>query len=221
MPRDGRLQLVTFDLDGTLIDGTAFMLVARAFGFEDEILHHDARFRAGEITLEECFAIEFAMLKGRTVDEVRAALETGTWFPGIHEAVRMLKDAGLRVAVLTDNPDFITDHLTRYGIDEHIASHGVVDGGVVTGEVHARFDKWGNLDDYLVREGIPADAVAHIGNDVNDVRVWEHIALGVCVEPTGPTVRDAADIVFPELRDHQEVAQAVLDWDAGLLDERP
>lgn len=212
---DGRLDLVTYDLDGTLIDGTAFLLVARAFGFEDEVLHHDRRFRAGEITLEECFRIEFAFLRGRRVDEVGAALERGTWFPGIEAAVARLKAAGLRVAVLTDNPDFITDHLTRFGIDEHIASRGVVSNGVVTGEVHPSFDKWANLHRYLEREGLDPGRVAHIGNDVNDIRVWQHVALGVCVEPTGPAVAEAADLVFDRIDDHVPIADAVLAWHRG------
>lgn len=211
----GRLDLVTYDLDGTLIDGTAFLLVARAFGFEAEVLEHDARFRAGEITLEECFDIEFAFLKGRSVEEVGAALEGGTWFPGIARAVRLLKDAGLRVAVLTDNPDFVTAHLGHYGIDEQIASRGVVRDGIVTGEVFPSFDKWGNLRRYLEREGMDANRVAHIGNDVNDVRVWEHVGLGVCVEPTGPAVQEAADMVFERIEDHVTIAEAVLEWHRG------
>lgn len=209
-----RLDLVTYDLDGTLIDGTAFLLVARAFGFEDEVLREDAQFRAGEITLEECFHIEFAHLKGRTVDEVGAALAKGTWFPGIQEAVALLKEQGIRVAVLTDNPDFITAHLSRYGITEQIASVGEVVDGKVTGEVRALFDKWENLRRFLDREGIDPARVAHIGNDVNDVRVWEHIGLGICVEPTGPAVAEAADVVFERLVHHVPVAEAVLEWDA-------
>lgn len=216
---DGRLDLVCYDLDGTLIDGTAFLLVARHFGFEEEVLHHDKRFRSGEITLEECFEIEFAFLAGRTVDEVREALRQGTWFPGIRPAVTMLKEAGLRVAVLTDNPDFITAHLAdAYGIEDQIASHGVVRDNVVTGEVRPLFDKWRNLHAFLQREDIDPQRVAHIGNDINDTGVWKNIGLGVAVEPTGPAVRDAADLVFERIDDHRDIADTVLDWHRGLIE---
>ena len=215
MPGPGRLDLVTYDLDGTLIDGTAFLLVARAFDNEREVLFHDARFRAGEITLEECYRIEFALLAGRTVEEVHGALSRGTWFPGIADSVRALKTAGLRVAVLTDNPDFVTQYLSRFGIDDQVASRGEVNAGVVTGKVHASFDKWGNLRRFLERHRIDPRRVAHIGNDVNDVRVWEHVGLGVCVAPTGPAVAAGADLVFPHIDDHRPIADAVLAWHRG------
>ncbi len=205
-----RFDLITYDLDGTLIDGTAFLLVARKLGFEAEVLHHDARFRSGEITLEECFDIEFEFLKGVPVAEVHAALAEGTWFPGIKEAVAMLKERGIRVAVLTDNPDFITDYLTTFGIDEAVCSRGVVEEGKVTGEVHPSFDKWGNLERFLEAEDIDPMRVCHIGNDVNDVGVWENVGLGVAVEPTGDAVRDAADACFERIDDHVVIAEAIL-----------
>lgn len=213
---EARLDLVTYDLDGTLIDGTAFLLVARAFGFEKEVLYHDRRFRAGEITLEECFDIEFGFLKGRTVLEVDDAMAHGTWFPGIADAVARLKADGLRVVALTDNPDFITDHLARFGIDEAVASRGVVEDGTITGEVHARFDKWANLRDFLNKEGIHAERVAHVGNDINDVNVWRHVGLGVAVAPTGPAVAERADLVFPALNNHVPIANAILAWHRGV-----
>ncbi len=206
----GGLELVSYDLDGTLIDGTAFLLVARHLGFEQEVLHHDARFRRGEITLEQCFAIEFALLAGRNIQEVEAALGKGTWFPGIQEGVRTLHEAGVRTAVLTDNPDFIARHTKRFGIEKHICSSGEVEDGVITGKVRPRFDKWTGLQEYLDEAGIDPARVAHVGNDINDIRVWEHVGLGVCVEPTGDRVEQAADIVIAKINDHREVADVIL-----------
>jgi HAD superfamily phosphoserine phosphatase-like hydrolase len=215
MGRTGRLELVSYDLDGTLIDGTAFLLVARRLGIEKEILHHDARFRAGEISLEECFEIEFALLAGTRVSEVEAALEEGTWFPGIHKAITSLHEAGLDTLVLTDNPDFIAHYTKRFGIPKQLCSPAETQNGVITGKVRPRFDKWAGLKEHLEHEGIDPARVAHVGNDINDIRVWDHIGLGVCVEPTTPKVAEAADIVI-EKTDHQEIARVILEWhDSG------
>lgn len=212
MAQGSPLELVSYDLDGTLIDGTAFLLVARYFGFEDEVLHHDARFRAGEITLEQCFEIEFAHLEGRSINEVEAALGQGSWFPAIEEGVQMLHNGGLRTAVLTDNPDFIARYVRRFGIQEILASPAEVDGDTITGKVHPRFDKWGSLNEHLEQTGIDPARVAHIGNDINDIAVWKHVGLGVCVEPTSTKVAQSADIVIPKIKDHKAIAKQILDW---------
>lgn len=212
MPARDRLELVSYDLDGTLIEGTAFLLVARHFGFEEEVLHHDARFRAGEITLEECFGIEFGRLEGRSLQEVETALEQGSWFPGIREGVEMLHDAGLRTTVLTDNPDFIGRFVKRFGIRDIIASPAEVVGDKITGKVQPRFDKWASLREHLEKEGIAPERVAHIGNDINDVEVWKRVGLGVCVEPTSKQVAQGALIVISKINDHKEIAKRVIDW---------
>ncbi len=212
MPNRGRLDFVSYDLDGTLIDGTAFLLVARHFGFEEEVLHHDARFRAGEITLEECFEIEFARLEGRTLQEVEAALEAGSWFPRIRDGVQMLHDAGLRSGVLTDNPEFIARFVKRFGIQDIVSSPAEVKDDRITGKVEPMFDKWASLRAHLDKKGIEAGRVAHIGNDINDVGVWEQVGLGVCVEPTSVKVAQGADIVIEQIHDHKDIAERVLEW---------
>lgn len=176
-----RYDLVTLDLDGTLLpNDTAFATILRGNGHGALAEESDRRYFAGEVTLEECFWEQWAVVQKLSLADLHRALRQAAWLPGIAEGVAQLKQAGCRVALLTDQPSTATDFLGRWGLTDAICSPVTVkDGKQVT--IDARFDKLANLRRQLAAWDIPESRVAHVGNGVNDVPVFGAVAGSLAV----------------------------------------
>lgn len=171
------LSTVTLDLDGTLLPGTtAFKEVLRRYGRGEDVDASDARFFAGDCTLKECFDEQWGWFHELTPADIHRALRDAAWLPGIREGVARLRDAGLDVRMLTDQPSTVTDYGGRWGLSPAICSPVEVKDGH---QVSIRFceDKLANLLD----AGLDPQNVLHVGNGANDVPVWNAGAAGLAV----------------------------------------
>lgn len=173
--------LVTLDLDGTLIPhDTVFAAVLRDQGRGADVAASDARYERGETTLEQCFWQQWAWIQPLALADIHRGLRKATWLPGIADGVRRLKDAGIRVALLTDQPSTFTDFLGRWGLTDAICSPVTVKDGKQVA-IDARFDKLANLRRRLAEWGVPESRVCHVGNGVNDIPVFRAVGGSVAV----------------------------------------
>lgn len=168
---------VTLDLDGTLLPGTtAFKEVLRRHGRETDVDASDARYFAGDTSLRECFDEQWAWFQDLSPADIHRALRQAAWLPGIQEGVDRLRDAGLDVRMLTDQPSTVTDFGGRWGLSPAICSPVTVkDGRQVA--IDVREDKLANLRS----AGLDPAEVLHVGNGSNDVPVWDAGAAGIAV----------------------------------------
>lgn len=99
--------------------------------------------------------------------------------------VARLREAGLEVGIITGEvSEPVRRRAEKLGIDE--LHEGVKDKLGLTKEICGRL-------------GLPPEAVAYIGDDVNDADVMEYV--GLCAAPLDafPQVRDMAHVVVSEL----------------------
>ncbi len=204
-----RFDLVTLDLDGTLLpDTTAFAAALTANGRAADVEASDERFFAGEISLENCFWEQWAWIKELTLADVHRGLRKASWLPGIVDGVRRLRAAGMEVRLLTDQPSIVTDFLGRWGLIDAISSPCTIKEGRVV-DIDARFDKWANLEDALAAARIDPARVCHVGNGRNDVPVWANVGAGVAAFAPSEVARHATvDVGRPESLD--AVVDAIL-----------
>jgi phosphoserine phosphatase len=176
-----RFDLVTLDLDGTLLPhDTVFAAILRDAGHAAYAEETDRAYFEGRMTLEECFWAQWKFVQPLGLADIHRALRKANWLPGIAEGVRRLKDAGLRVCVLTDQPSTCTDFLGRWGLTDAIGSPVEVRDGRQTA-IEARFDKLANLRRRLAEWGLEESRVCHVGNGVNDVPVFRAAGGSVAV----------------------------------------
>lgn len=213
----GRFDLVTLDLDGTLIPrDTTFAAILRDHGFAKEVEETDGAYFAGRMSLDECFWAQWRLVQPLTLADLHRSLRKAAWLPGIADGVARLKQAGLRVCLLTDQPSTCTDFLGRWGLTEAICSPVTVKEGRQVA-IDARFDKLANLRRRLAGWGIPEARVCHVGNGVNDIPVFQ--AVGGSVAVYGDVqVRAAAQAWLPEPASLGDVADAVLALHSGTKD---
>ncbi|HEX2066123.1 MAG TPA: haloacid dehalogenase-like hydrolase [Candidatus Thermoplasmatota archaeon] len=203
------LRLVTLDLDGTLLPhDTAFAAVLRENGRAREAAESDARYAAGQATLEECFWEQWHLVQPLSLADLHRGLRKAAWLPGIAEGVRRLKQAGVRACLLTDQPSTVTDFLGRWDLTDAICSPVMVKEGRQAA-IDARFDKLANLRGRLAQWGIPERDVGHVGNGPNDVPVFQAVGASVaCFAP--PEVARHARRAIPQPAGLPELVEAIL-----------
>jgi len=201
MARKPPLEVVSFDLDGTLLEGTVFEAVARGAGFLEELEEYDRQFREGRLSLEETFWVEYRYLVGLPLKDVERWLEAAPWLSGIPETVETLREHGHRVVVLTDNPSYMAEFPTRWGFQHAIASPAAVVDGRITETVKPAFDKLENFRAWCDAQGISITRCAHVGNDFNDIPIFQAVGRSVAVNPTTPEVARAAQHALRDVRD--------------------
>ncbi|MFJ8298605.1 HAD family hydrolase [Streptomyces sp. NPDC094447] len=114
-PRPQRLHL--FDLDGTLIRGSAAAVeISRQLGVDKEIAALEKGFLQG-LTPDE-FAVRARELwSALTVEQVAAAFDGAPWLLGIREVWADIRDRGDLCAVISLSPDFFVERLLDWGAD--------------------------------------------------------------------------------------------------------
>lgn len=190
------MRLVTLDLDGTLIETTAFQAAAEGLGLEDEVAFYDDLYFRGIISPETTFMVEYELFLDRRVDAVQAALEQGPWLTDIQATVEALRERGLEAWVVTDQPDWAVELLDRWGLREGVFSTTRRWGDKIGPVEDQVFAKRPALEARLAQAGLPASEVCHVGNGANDVPVFEAVGRSIAFNPDGPHVSKAADEVI-------------------------
>lgn len=206
------LRLVSLDLDGTLIHPAIFNAVADPLGFGDKLEETTRLYFEGKMSADETFHADYKHFVGRRVDEMLDALrESDRWTPGIRDGVARLHGAGMRLAITTDQPDFlvrVTQEL--FDVDDLVCTPAEVRHGRVSGPYDLQHDKWANLERLLNARGIDPREVAHVGNGSNDVPVFRRVGTSVAVNPMNEQVRAGATHVVDPLEDFAQVVELLL-----------
>lgn len=191
------MNLVTFDLDGTLLSSTVFQVVGRALGYEDHIRFVDELYERGLVTLRTAFYAEYPLFLGTPVARVHEALEEGDWVADIAWTVDELADRGIDSWVVTDQPDWATSYLRRFGIEDGVWTRTTRwAGNTIGAPVAIAFEKRPHLLEHLEAASIEPADVVHVGNGSNDVPVFEAVGGGIAFNPSGPDVAEAADVTI-------------------------
>jgi len=209
------LRLVCFDVDGTLVDGLAFIW---------ELLHdHYATSReardwaynayfAGEITYEEWCDHDLGLLTGKdaTRQDMEVAMRPLRLMPGARETLRALEDAGMKLAVVSGSLDLALGHVLpdyKDWFDDVFINRFLFDEqGALTGIVPTPFDidhKATAVRRLAERERIPIGSIGFVGDNFNDVEAARAAGFAVAFNCRSRELEAVCDVVVPgnDLRD--------------------
>lgn len=179
-----RRRLVVFDMDSTLIQGEVINELARAAGAEEEVEALTERAMEGEIEFEEALRERVAQLEGLKEEELESIAEAMELTPGASDLVRVLKQMGFKVALISGGFTFFTDRLKeRLGLDYAFGNELVIEEGELTGKVRGEIidsERKGELvEEIAQKEGLPLEEVVAIGDGANDQIMLKNAGLGI------------------------------------------
>ncbi|MEV4437425.1 HAD-IB family phosphatase [Streptomyces sp. NPDC049577] len=188
-------RLHLFDLDGTLIHGSAAAVeISRQLGVETEIGELERAFAAGRLTPPRFAALAVELWADLTERQVAAAFEAAPWLDGIREVWTDIRARGERCAVISLSPSFFVERLLDWGAD---AAHGsrwpdvpfrgpVDPAGILDATAKVRI-----ADELCATYGLGrADCVAY-GDSMSDAQLFAAVPVSVAVN-ADHHVRDIA-----------------------------
>ncbi len=197
--------LVCFDLDGTLIQGTIFIwqTLHDAFGTDGQ-RRQQAKddFHSGRISYQQWFDHDLVLLGEAEATRQRmiAALDGIHPTPGGPETLATLREAGIHLAIISGSIDLVLQRY--YGdvvFDEVLINQlDFDDGGHLLGGTHTDFDverKGAGVEEIARRLGVDVARTAFVGDNYNDVSAARTAGLSIAFNPRSEELTDAVDVV--------------------------
>ncbi|MGP9019775.1 HAD family hydrolase [Streptomyces sp. BR1] len=178
-------RLHLFDLDGTLIKGSAAPVeISRQLGLLDEIGELERDLAQGRIGPPEYAVRVHGLWSGLTQAHVAAAFASAPWLIGIQDVWRDIRERGDYCAVISLSPSFFVERLLGWGAH---AAHGSVFPEVPftrpvdpAGILNASA-KVGVAERLRAEFGVGrADCVAY-GDSMSDVELFAAVPVSVAV----------------------------------------
>lgn len=197
--------LVCFDLDGTLIQGTIFIwqTLHDAFATDPERRRRARKdFHAGRITYRQWFDHDLHMLgeAGATRERMVTALDTIHPTPGAPETLTALREAGIHLAIISGSVDLVLDRFYPDAVFDEVLINRLDfdDAGRLVGGTHTDFDidrKGEGVREIARRLGVEVARTAFVGDNYNDVSAARAAGLSIAFNPRSDELTAAADAV--------------------------
>lgn len=196
--RQPRFRLVTFDIDGTLTTVHGWRVLAEAAGRSADYERSNRRFLNGEIGEDRHLSDLLGLAEGLWVEELEAILARTPKVAGIREAVDRWHAAGVRVALLTHNPEYVCAWYAKtFGFDGFAGTTTAPPArGRIPPAGPVRADKLRGLATLTGRWAISPRAVVHVGDGRADALLFPRVGGGVALNSRLDEVEAAADLVL-------------------------
>lgn len=204
-------KLHIFDMDGTLLSGSACLDLSRHMGQLEAVEAIEERWSRGEVGHVEFYDLCLPLWSGLEPSDVEEVFAGIAWIEGIEEVWRDIDRRGERSAVISLSPQFFTDHLTRWGLH---SAHGaeVFAGEPLTPErVLTPESKPYIATELLERYGLGDEDCVAYGDSSSDVPLFEMLSNTVSVNGT-ESLREVAAVAYEgtDLRDAYALGRSLL-----------
>lgn len=210
-----RFDLVAFDVDGTLVhhpDGRTVweVLNERFTGSAEHNRERYALYRSGKLSYADWVALDISSWReaGAKRDDLVGAFGPLRLVDGAAETLRVLKDHGMRLAVISGTLDLMLDTLFPDHPFDEVYTNRIWfdDAGAIAGWNATPFDMEGKgvaLRAIAMREGIDLARCAFVGDHDNDVSAARvaGFALAFCPKSTALEAIAHAVVRSPRLTD--------------------
>jgi len=186
------LELVSFDVDGTILRGRILNHLRIPKEYLDDIAGSHELFHQGRLGYEETLRATFSLLAGMRASEIAPHAADLPLLNDLGTTIERLNHKGARAMILTDNPSFAVEPLRVYGFQGVIASEIEADDGVLTDRMRILTNKLQALREYCMKEGIEITRCAHVGDGFNDVVAFKGVGLSVAFNSREDNVSRAA-----------------------------
>jgi phosphoserine phosphatase len=198
--------LAVLDVDGTLKQAESpYQYLHRRLGLTHLAAEHRTLALSGQISYGEWLRRDVALWAGQPVSELRRMLDENPFLPGATELLRVLKAAGVTVALVSAGFTLNTDPIVEeYGIDYVLANELLHENGLLSGAALNHVPEGGKAAfarDLMERLAVRREETLAAGDTRGDLELFECAGVRIAVNPVSPELAALADAVFtPDLR---------------------
>jgi phosphoserine phosphatase len=187
---DSKLHI--FDMDGTLLAGSACLELSRRAGYLDDVEAMEERWGRGEIGHVEFYELLLPLWEKLDEDDIEEVFTGVAWLDGIEEVWRDIDARGERSVVITLSPQFFADKLLGLGLHEAYGAEVLAGGEVVPEQVLTPESKVYIATEVLERLGLGAEDTVAYGDSSSDVPLFEILDNTVSVNGSESLAESAA-----------------------------
>jgi phosphoserine phosphatase len=173
-----------FDMDGTLLHGTAAtVLLASALGKVEALEALELRFARGEVTAVD-FAHELHAMWGVVAPDVaREAFAAAPVIANVREVLADIHERGERACLITLSPDYFAEHFLDFGFDAVFGSRFPRAAGLALDEagILGPQDKPRVAAQFCAGHGLDLREAIAYGDSFSDVYLFEAVGVRVSV----------------------------------------
>ncbi len=205
-------KLHIFDMDGTLLIGSACLEISRHMGKIEAVNEIEERWGRGQVGHVEFYDLCIPLWRGLSEADIDVVFEISPWLDGVAAVWEDIARRGEHSAVITLSPQFFADRLLRWGLGSAHGA-GVLAGTVVDPElVLTPESKVAVAEELMERYGLAEPDCVAYGDSASDVPLFK--VLGNTVAVNGAeSIREVAAITYDgsDLREAYAAGRSLLD----------
>lgn len=200
------MDLIIFDLDGTLIKERTIFAIAKEYGFLEEVV------KVIESPIKNYMKSKIiaGFLKGLTVNEFLDIIKKIPLMDGAEEVSKTLKNKGYKLGIISDSYTLVTEYFKeKLGFDFSVANRLEVKNGILTGKICMPMGwlenrcfckqsvcKRAHLRIYAKKYGVSVKDCVAVGDGPADLCMLDEAGLGIAFNPKTPELLKYAKIVI-------------------------
>ncbi len=193
------IKLVVFDLDNVIIDGEAIDEIGKRVDAQEKIVEITEKAMNGDLDFETSIKERVKLLEGVPVEEIKKVANELQLMTGAEETIKVLKDKGYEVAIISGNFDLIVDSIKDKLEIDHIFTNTLLENdGLLTGEVDGplvKDSKYDVLSKFIEDKNLSLEECIAVGDGANDISMLEAAKYGIAFNAK-PIVKEIADVII-------------------------
>jgi len=187
--------LHVFDMDGTLLIGSACIEISRAVGFFDENVAIQEAWEQGELPDNGYWEQCLPLWDGLTDEHIDSAFAAAPWLNGVEAALSDIRSRNEHSIVISQSPKFFVERLRAWGLG--VAFGAEVSPGNPEGaeQMVSSEDKLKITKKRLRELGLADDDCIAYGDSDSDLALFEYLTHTVAVN-ANDRIRKLASIAY-------------------------
>lgn len=205
-------KLHIFDMDGTLLVGSACLELSRHMGQLEAVAEMEERWTRSEIGHVEFYELLLPLWAGMEPGDVEEVFAGTSWLEGIEAVWRDIDRRGERSAVISLSPQFFADHLHQWGLHSSHAAEVLAGEAPVPARVLTPESKVHIATELLERYGLGEEDCVAYGDSSSDLPLFEMLSNTVAVNAS-ESLREMAAVAYEgrDLREAYALGRSLID----------
>lgn len=187
--------LHVFDMDGTLLKGSACLEISRVVGSFDATHDIEEAWARGDISDSEFWDRCLPLWAGLSAAHIECAFVQTPWMEGVQAVFSDIQTRCEKSAVITQSPLFFAEHLRRWGVDFAFGSRVLPGSPEVPVKMISSADKLRITHGLLDELGLSTDECVAYGDSSSDLALFEFLDHTVAVNAQA-AIRRLAGVTY-------------------------
>ena len=187
--------LHVFDMDGTLMKGSACLEISRSVGCFDETLAIEEVWGKGDISDNEFWARCLPLWRDLTDEQVDHAFITSPWLKGVESIFADINSRNEKSVVISQSPVFFVERIQRWGLNYAYGAQVTPGNSAGAEQLLTSQDKLKITNKLLSELGLTCNNCIAYGDSLSDLDLFVSLPKTVAINAKAQ-IRELAGVCY-------------------------